>query len=48
MGAAGIGLALWKYVMNFNPSNPDWLARDREFWPPLSHSLHRLHLQQAR
>jgi dihydroxyacetone synthase len=29
MGAAGIGLALWKYAMNFNPANPDWLARDR-------------------
>lgn len=29
MGAASIGVALWRYLMRYNPSNPDWFARDR-------------------
>ncbi|KAK4686889.1 dihydroxyacetone synthase, partial [Tremellales sp. Uapishka_1] len=29
MGAACIGLALWRYEMRFNPQNPAWFARDR-------------------
>ncbi|KAK8853030.1 transketolase [Kwoniella newhampshirensis] len=29
MGAAAIGVALWRYEMKFNPANPDWFARDR-------------------
>lgn len=31
MGAAAIGVALWRYQMRYNPSNPEWLARDRTF-----------------
>ncbi|KAK5118463.1 hypothetical protein LTR62_002977 [Meristemomyces frigidus] len=29
MGMAAIGIALWKYVMKYSPSNPDWINRDR-------------------
>ncbi|KAH7022329.1 Transketolase, thiamine diphosphate binding domain-containing protein [Ilyonectria destructans] len=29
IGMAAIGVALWKYVMRYNPSNPDWFDRDR-------------------
>ncbi|KAJ9119051.1 hypothetical protein QFC22_003542 [Naganishia vaughanmartiniae] len=29
MGAAAIGLALWRYEMRYNPANPDWFNRDR-------------------
>ncbi|EIW68867.1 hypothetical protein TREMEDRAFT_68833 [Tremella mesenterica DSM 1558] len=29
MGAAAIGVALWKYEMRYNPTNPEWFARDR-------------------
>jgi dihydroxyacetone synthase len=29
MGAASIGVALWRYLMRYNPSNPAWFARDR-------------------
>lgn len=29
MGAAAIGVALWRYHMRFNPANPEWFARDR-------------------
>jgi hypothetical protein len=30
MGAAAIGIALWRYEMRYNPLNPDWFNRDRE------------------
>ncbi|GHJ88964.1 hypothetical protein NliqN6_5366 [Naganishia liquefaciens] len=29
MGAAAIGLALWRYEMRYNPANPEWFNRDR-------------------
>ncbi|KAL3458349.1 Transketolase, thiamine diphosphate binding domain-containing protein [Aspergillus heterothallicus] len=29
VGMAAIGVALWKYVMRYNPSNPEWFDRDR-------------------
>ncbi|KAL4881835.1 Transketolase, thiamine diphosphate binding domain-containing protein [Aspergillus karnatakaensis] len=29
VGMAAIGVALWKYTMRYNPSNPDWFDRDR-------------------
>lgn len=29
MGMAAIGVALWKYVMNYSPSNPSYFNRDR-------------------
>lgn len=29
VGMAAIGVALWKYVMRYNPTNPDWFDRDR-------------------
>lgn len=29
LGMAAIGVALWKYVMRYNPADPDWLDRDR-------------------
>ncbi|ORX35624.1 transketolase [Kockovaella imperatae] len=29
MGAAAIGVALWKHEMRYNPLNPDWFNRDR-------------------
>ncbi|KAJ7864391.1 Transketolase, thiamine diphosphate binding domain-containing protein [Mycena leptocephala] len=29
IGAAAIGVALWRHLMRFNPKNPDWFNRDR-------------------
>ena len=29
IGMAAIGVALWKYIMRYNPSNPSWFDRDR-------------------
>lgn len=29
IGMAAIGVALWKYTMRYNPSNPSWFDRDR-------------------
>jgi len=29
MGCAPMAFILWKKVMNYNPSNPEWLGRDR-------------------
>ncbi|RFU34839.1 hypothetical protein B7463_g1439, partial [Scytalidium lignicola] len=29
VGMAAIGVALWKYTMRYNPSNPYWFDRDR-------------------
>lgn len=29
MGMAAIGVALWKYVMNYSPENPNFFNRDR-------------------
>ncbi|KIX97104.1 uncharacterized protein Z520_07218 [Fonsecaea multimorphosa CBS 102226] len=29
VGMAAIGVALWKYVMRFNPEDPTWFDRDR-------------------
>ena len=29
MGAASIGVALWRYLMRYNPANPQWFNRDR-------------------
>ncbi|KAI0097966.1 Transketolase, thiamine diphosphate binding domain-containing protein [Nemania sp. FL0031] len=29
IGMAALGVALYKYVMRFNPSNPEWFDRDR-------------------
>ena len=29
IGMAAIGTALFKYIMRYNPSNPDWFDRDR-------------------
>lgn len=29
LGMAAIGVALWKYVLRFNPSDPGWFDRDR-------------------
>ncbi len=29
IGMAAIGVALYKYVMRYNPSNPGWFDRDR-------------------
>lgn len=29
IGMAAIGVALFKHVMRFNPSNPSWFDRDR-------------------
>lgn len=29
VGMAAIGVALWKYTMKYNPSNPSWFNRDR-------------------
>jgi hypothetical protein len=26
MGAAAIGVALWRHLMRFNPKNPDWYS----------------------
>ena len=29
IGMAAIGVALFKYIMRYNPSNPEWFDRDR-------------------
>lgn len=29
IGMAAIGVALYKYMMRYNPSNPEWFDRDR-------------------
>lgn len=29
MGMAAIGVALWKYVMQYSPENPNYFNRDR-------------------
>jgi dihydroxyacetone synthase len=29
IGMAAIGIALYKYAMRYNPSNPEWFDRDR-------------------
>jgi dihydroxyacetone synthase len=29
IGMAAIGVALWKYTMRYNPSDPEWFDRDR-------------------
>lgn len=29
MGMAAIGVALWKYILKYDPKNPDWFNRDR-------------------
>lgn len=29
IGMAAIGVVLYKYVMRYNPSNPEWFDRDR-------------------
>lgn len=29
LGMAAIGVALWKYVMRYNPADPEWFDRDR-------------------
>lgn len=29
LGMAAIGVALWKYVMRYNPQDPEWFDRDR-------------------
>lgn len=29
IGMAAIGIALYKYTMRYNPSDPDWFDRDR-------------------
>ncbi|SJL15728.1 related to TRANSKETOLASE [Armillaria ostoyae] len=29
MGAAAIGVALWRFAMRYNPKDPDWFNRDR-------------------
>lgn len=29
IGMAAIGVALYKYAMRYNPSNPEWFDRDR-------------------
>lgn len=29
IGMAAVGVALFKYIMRFNPSNPEWFDRDR-------------------
>ena len=29
IGMAAIGVALWKYVMRYNPNDPTWFDRDR-------------------
>ena len=29
IGMAAVGVALWKYIMRYNPSNPEWFDRDR-------------------
>ena len=29
MGMAAIGVALWRYSMNYSPNRPEWFNRDR-------------------
>lgn len=29
VGMTAIGVALYKYILRYNPSNPDWFDRDR-------------------
>lgn len=29
VGMAAIGVALWKYILRFNPTDPEWFDRDR-------------------
>jgi dihydroxyacetone synthase len=29
VGMAAIGVALWKYIMRYNPNDPNWFDRDR-------------------
>lgn len=29
LGMAEVGYVLWRYVMKFNPKNPNWFNRDR-------------------
>jgi len=29
LGMAAIGVALWKYVMRYDPQDPEWFDRDR-------------------
>lgn len=29
IGMAAVGVALWKYVMRYNPADPEWFDRDR-------------------
>ncbi|KAK0209085.1 transketolase [Desarmillaria ectypa] len=29
MGAAAIGVALWRFAMRYNPKDPNWFNRDR-------------------
>lgn len=29
LGMAAIGVALWKYVLRYNPANANWFDRDR-------------------
>lgn len=29
IGMAAIGVVHWKYVMQYNPPNPDWFSRNR-------------------
>lgn len=29
MGMAAIGVALWRYTMDYSPDHPDWFNRDR-------------------
>jgi dihydroxyacetone synthase len=30
MGAAAIGVALWRYHLQYNPKNAEWFGRDRK------------------
>lgn len=45
IGMAAIGVALWKHVMRYNPSNPDWFDRDRFV---LSNGMHTRNLNACR
>jgi dihydroxyacetone synthase len=40
MGAAAIGIALWRYEMRYNPANPDWFNRDRALLRRRTKSCH--------
>jgi dihydroxyacetone synthase len=46
LGMAAIGVALWKYVMRYNPRDPEWFDRDRfvlsngeKYIVPVSHNV---------